>query len=57
MVDTSTTPSKGYAEIISNKEAKTIIPTIIIERVIRPGSKIHTDESKVYKILGRNENY
>ena len=55
MVDTSTTPSKVYAEIISNKEAKTIIQ--IIERVIRPESKIHTDEAKVYKILGRNENY
>jgi len=55
MVDTSTTPALGYAEIIPNKEAGTIIP--IIERVVRSGSKIHSDEAKVYKVLQRSENY
>jgi len=55
MVDTSTTPAKGYAEVISKKDANTIIP--IIESVVRSGSKIHSDEAKVYKILGQHENY
>ena len=55
MVDTSTILTKGYAEIIKNKEAETIIP--IIERVLRSGSKIHPDEAKVYKILVRHLNY
>jgi len=55
MVGTSTILAKGYAEIIKNKEAETNIP--IIERVVRSGSKIHSDEAKVYKILGRHLNY
>jgi len=48
MVDTSTIPAKGYAEILKNKEAETIIP--IIERVVWSGSKIHSDDAKVYSV-------
>ena len=55
MVDTSTIPAKGYAEIMHNKEGETIIP--IIERVMRFGSKIHSDKAKVYNVLGRHLNY
>lgn len=55
IVDTSFTPSKGYAEIISDKRSSTILP--IIERVVRPGSHIYTDEGRSYFPLGMNSDY
>lgn len=44
--------TRVWAEIIANKESRTIIP-IICEHVIS-GSSIHTDEHKSYKALVRN---
>ncbi|KAG0421285.1 hypothetical protein DMUE_6302, partial [Dictyocoela muelleri] len=40
MVDTSTNPGKGYAEIVASRNASTLMP--IIERVIRNNTTIHT---------------
>lgn len=46
IVDTSATPAIGYACIIVNKRAETLIP--IISDVVRNGSTIHSDELKSY---------
>lgn len=55
MVDTSTQPSKGYIEIVPNRTRNTLCP--IIERVIRTGSIIYTDEWSSYSQLSRDNNY
>ena len=49
IVDTSTKPATGFATMIPDRTAGTILP--IIELVVRQGSIIHTDEAKVYKAL------
>lgn len=46
IVDTSTTPSIGFATIIENKSSNTLIP--IISSVVKSGSIIHSDELKSY---------
>ncbi|KAG0425453.1 hypothetical protein DMUE_6031 [Dictyocoela muelleri] len=55
IVDTSTVPAKGYAEIVSRRDAMTLIP--IIERVVRHGSIIYTDEWAAYNALSSNTHY
>jgi len=52
IVDTSTMPARGFATMIPDRTAATIIP--IIEQVVRPRSIIHTDEARVYKTLRHN---
>ncbi|KAG0440475.1 hypothetical protein DMUE_1721 [Dictyocoela muelleri] len=46
MVDTLTTPAKGYAEVVSSRNSDTLLP--IIQRVVADGSNIHTDEWPAY---------
>ncbi|KAG0421694.1 hypothetical protein DMUE_6272, partial [Dictyocoela muelleri] len=55
MVDTSSSPSKGYAEIITNRTAETIMPIIL--RVVRPGSIIYTDEWRAYNSIANHNEY
>ena len=56
IVDTFTQPAKGFATMIPDRRAETIIP--IIESVVRPGSIIHTDEEKAYHALKESlQNY
>jgi len=49
IVDTSHKPALGYAEIIENKSSGILIP--IIQKIVIPGSIIHTDEHKSYGVL------
>lgn len=53
IVDTSTQPATGFATMIADRTSATIIP--IIERVVRPGSIIHTDEARSYLSLKKYE--
>ncbi|KAG0440025.1 hypothetical protein DMUE_2041, partial [Dictyocoela muelleri] len=46
IVDTPTIPALGYAEIVESHSADILIP--IIDRVVRPGSYISTDEWAAY---------
>ncbi|KAG0425435.1 hypothetical protein DMUE_6032 [Dictyocoela muelleri] len=55
MVDTSETPSKGYAEIVTERSSRIMLP--IIQRVVRPGSVIHTDEWRAYNGLDSHPEY
>lgn len=55
MVDVSTTPAKGFASMVPDRSAATLLP--IIEQIIRPGSSIHTDEWKGYTNLNLCQNY
>ena len=45
-MDTSTTPSIGCMEIVKKRNAETLLP--IIQKVVIPGSIIHSDEWKAY---------
>jgi hypothetical protein len=54
IVDTSTSPARGYIEIVPNRSRETLIA--IIKKVVREGSVIHTDEWKGYIGL-RRSNY
>ena len=49
IVDTSHKPALGYAEVIKNKSGEILIP--ISQRIVIPGSIIHTDEHKTYRLL------
>ena len=53
--DTSTTPGVTYMEIVPDRRAQTLIP--IIERVVRHGSIIHSDQWAAYRQLSANVNY
>jgi hypothetical protein len=46
MVDISTAPARGYAEVISDRSTVTMKP--IIEKAVRPRTHIQTDEWKAY---------
>ncbi|KFD57715.1 hypothetical protein M514_01385 [Trichuris suis] len=46
IVDTSTTPSTGYMEIVQARNATTFLSTI--QRVVRPGSIIQADDWEAY---------
>ncbi|KAG0440214.1 hypothetical protein DMUE_1903 [Dictyocoela muelleri] len=55
IVDTTIKPSKGFVQIVEDRSASTLIP--IIERVVRSGSIIHTDEWPSYSRLSEANNY
>jgi transposase-like protein len=54
IVDTSTTPASGFAEIVVDRTKRTLFS--VINRIVRPGSTIHTDDWPSYRQLG-NGNY
>ena len=55
LCDTSKTPGVGYMELVQDRRAVTLIP--IIERVVLPGSIIHSDQWAAYRQLSRNNHY
>ena len=55
LVDCSTTPAMGYMEVVERRDAATIMP--IIERVVRSGSMIHSDQWKAYGKIASKECY
>lgn len=55
ITDTSTSPALGYCEIVPNRTSRTLIS--IIERVVRPGSFIYSDEWPSYNSLKQNNNF
>ena len=55
IVDTSTTPGVGYMELVPDRRAVTLIP--IIQRVVLPGSIIHSDQWAAYQPLVHHRNY
>ena len=46
IVDTSTTPSLGYMEIVESRNAHTLLP--IIRKVVYPQTIVHSDQWKAY---------
>lgn len=51
MVDISTTPARGFAKMISDRSAETLISNI--EQVVRPRTHIQTDEWAGYRPLSQ----
>ena len=47
ILDTSQTPAVGYMEIVEKRDANTLLP--IIQRIVRPGSVIYSDEWRAYR--------
>ena len=52
LVDTSTTPGVGYMEIVSKRDSQTLLP--IIQKVVRPGTTLHSDQWKAYLNISRD---
>ena len=50
IVDTSTVPAFGFAEIVPDRTKTTLFN--VISRIVRPGSTIHTDDWPSYRDLG-----
>ncbi|KCZ78193.1 hypothetical protein H311_00782 [Anncaliia algerae PRA109] len=54
IIDTSKISKRYYVRVVADISADTLLP--IIARIVRPGSTIHTDESRFYKDLAANGN-
>ena len=54
MVDTSTTPSLGYMEVVPDRRATTLLP--IIQQHVLPGTTVHSDEWSAYRRVGSLSN-
>lgn len=52
IVDTSYKPSRGYATIVEDRTASTLIP--IIQNVCLPGTTIHTDQWRAYRSISNS---
>ena len=52
IVDPSTTPAKGYLQIVKKRDASTLLP--IIGRVVRQGSTVCSDQWKAYYNIQRD---
>lgn len=52
ILDTSQTPAIGYMEIVPKRDAATLLP--IIQRIVRPGSVIYSDEWRSYRHIQRD---
>ena len=55
IVDFTYKSNKGFITIIENKSKEVVLP--IINKVVRPGSIIHTDKAKVYNSLKNNPEF
>jgi hypothetical protein len=55
IVDDSSTPAKGVAEIVEKRNKHTLLP--IINMVVMAGSVIHTDDWAAYNDISNNENF
>ena len=55
IVDVSTTPAMGFMEIVERRNAETLLP--IIEKVVKPGSIIYSDEWRAYGRISENPDY
>ena len=55
LADTSSTPCTVYIELVPDRKASTLIP--IIEKVVKPGSTIHSDQWVAYRQLNQHPNY
>ena len=47
ITDTSTKPAITYLETVEKRDAATLLP--IIEKVVRPGSIVYSDEWRAYR--------
>ena len=54
MVDTSTSPAKGYMELVPNRQAATLLP--ILNAHVAPGTIIHSDQWNSYSQVGTLSN-
>ena len=54
LVTTEYTPCRGYFKVVKRRDAATLHP--IIERCIRPGTEMHTDDWGAYRNLDRRLN-
>ena len=54
IVTTEYTPCRGYFKVVKRRDAATLHP--IIERCIRPGTEVHTDDWGAYRNLDRRLN-
>ena len=53
-MDTSHTPSVGYMEVVSHRDANTLLPLITAH--VAPGTIIHSDEWAAYNQVQRLPN-
>ena len=49
IVSNESTPSKGYYQVVEKRDRATLLP--IIDRCLKPGSEIHTDDWGAYDNL------
>ncbi|KCZ81760.1 hypothetical protein H312_00800 [Anncaliia algerae PRA339] len=52
IVDTNSSPSKGYCKVVLKRDALILIPIIL--QVVRPDSIIYSDEWPAYKALAKD---
>lgn len=51
IVTTEFTPSRGYFQVVERRDRATLLP--IIERCLRPGSEVHSDDWGAYRGMDR----
>jgi len=49
VVSTAYSPARGYFEVVDRKDRATLMP--ILQRVLLPGTEIHSDDSGAYSNL------
>ena len=50
MVDSSKTPALGFMQIVSSRDAATLLP--IIAAHVAPGTQVHSDQWSAYNRVG-----
>lgn len=51
VISTEFTPCRGYFQVIPRRNRATLLP--ILQRVLRPGSEVHSDDWGAYRNLAR----